>query len=864
MKVIVVCFMLFFAGVLAVFPVVDVAALQRPLWTEGSPFVAKNTDIPNGSPSSCVTYVQDMFVTELGADRSICVYGDERLKIGTFYNNGRTKAVVMFPFSNTAHILDGICDLQCYYSADTDQLVTLQPIGQFGVRLVIYRHAAQRIHPDDSVVGSTKYVFDISNTDFEIKNDVGRFVLTPTFAVSSNGKWVAAELRSNGIAVIDTNSFDAKQITTIGVKYGYGLDPSEQLAISDDGKSVALTGQNAGFQVFDVTLGCGQELVDTLSLLVGSVQCPSTDLGIGMLFPNFALAERPKFFGDGHQLEVVVASWIGGSRRVTFVTQGTVIAHQLKLLTVGDSFSSGEGEVDDTYYISGTNQQYDRCHVSVRAYTALVSVQLGLHDSQAKNVACSGARIGDITGSKDGYWGQGDRLGASGLGVSLLEKSVLQQQAVDSYLPGRALQVAFIERYDPEAILIGVGGNDAGLMGKLRTCAMPGTCEWAKSPGIEQTAGEIKRLYDTLGSFFTGISDKASHSTIFVLGYPDIIDPDGLCDPVVSLLLDKTERVFVQHSIHYLNQVIRDAVNKAGLQYVDIEHSFDNTRLCSATPTSMNGIRLGDDVSLTGVLPILKIIGTETFHPTPSGHLLLARALLDQYPALETRSHQATSRVVEPSEYWSQAGDLRARATYATDFAHKNSVDSRRMTIELPGGSLLPGSPVTVEIHSESRVLASLVAGEQGSLRGDIIIPESLGEGFHTLHLLAVNRVGDAIDMYQFLTIDASGGVSQIQNSGVADTGGAGVVGSHLAVHAPANELRHEDNGLEPESVLGVQLTKGPVSFVEKSMMPVTAYIKEGITGTKWWMVLIVTVVIAMLTGLSVFLIRRRWVKQGS
>ncbi|MBC7564739.1 SGNH/GDSL hydrolase family protein [Candidatus Saccharibacteria bacterium] len=758
--------------------------------------------------------MQDVFVAELGAERPVCVYGDERLKIGTFRGSGRNKAVVVFPYSGTARVLEGVCDSQCFYSADTDQLVTLQPIGQSSMNIVIYRHVGHRIRPEISATGATRYVFDTSAPDYEMKNDAGTYTLTPSFGVSSNGRWVAVELRGRGIATIDAGSFVSKQITAVGIAYGYGLDPSEQLAISNDGKSVALTGQNAGFRLFDVTTDCGQQLVGTLTLIATTEQCPSTDLGVVTLFPNFAFAERPRFFGNGHQLEVIVTSWVTGSRRVTFVTQGTVIAHQLKLLSLGDSFSSGEGETDDAYYLTGTNQQYDRCHVSVRSYSPLTAKRLGLHDDEAKNISCSGARISDVVGSGDGYWGQGDRLGVSGLGVSLVEKNQLQQEAVETYRPGRALQSAFVERYDPEMLTIGIGGNDAGLMGKLRTCAMPGTCEWVKSPGLEETAGEIKRLYDTLGSLFLEISSKAPNAEVYVLGYPDIVEPDGVCDPVTAFLLDRTERIFVQNSVRYLNQVIRAAVNKAGFHYVDSEHSFDGTKLCSAAPTSMNGVRIGDDFAVTGVLPMLKIIGTETFHPTPSGHALMTETILNQYPELKGSPSSSDDEGIEPSHYWGEDGSPATRAAYATEFAYKDGTNKQHMMVRLPGGSLQPHSLVSVEVHSEPTVLATFVADEQGSLKGDISVPELLGEGFHTLHLLGVNKGGEAIDMYQFLTIGATDDVIQTSNGEVSKP--SSTSSTMLIDEIRSSPERNRHSAVITADVLGVQSTKGTVSGIKK------------------------------------------------
>jgi hypothetical protein len=476
-------------------------AARGSLWTNGPAIVAKQSILSVNPNDSCPTYRQQLSIDELDGKQNVCIYGDERLKIGTFSDAGNNEAAVEFPYSNTMHVLRGICSTVCRYSADSDVLVTQQQASQYVWGLVVYQHASDRIKRVISADSTVSYVFDASHPDYEMKNDAGRYIWTPSFGLSDNGMWVVAELYDTGLAIVDVKTSTARQITTNGYQYGYGINPTEDLAISNDGKSVALVGQNVDMRVFDITDGCGQRLIGDLTNTQAIIQCPSSDLRSGGLFPNFIFANSPHFFGDGHQLEVIVNSWVSGSQRVTFVTSGTPIAHQLKLLSLGDSFSSGEGETDDSYYEPGTNQQFDKCHVSTRAYSGLIATRLHISDSDAKNLACSGAKISDIIGSSD-YWGQGDRLGSAGLKLSLSDKLASEEKAVDDFQPGKALQSDFIERYNPEILTIGIGGNDAGLMGKLRTCAMPGTCEWAQGIGIEETGDEIKRLYDTLGSFF--------------------------------------------------------------------------------------------------------------------------------------------------------------------------------------------------------------------------------------------------------------------------------------------------------------------------------------------------------------------------
>jgi len=460
---------------------------SESIWTNGLPRLVKSSEIVSNPATDCASYWQELFVVELGSSRSVCLQGGDGLKIGSFIENGQHKSVVGFPFSTNLHLLEGGCDSVCLYSPSLDMLVTQQRTSQYGVGMVVFKNVSKRI--DRVVVSSSvvKYVFDATHPEYEMKNDKGGYVANRSMNISQNGRWVVTELQDKGLAVVDLKMMTTWQITTEGFRYGQGMDPTEELAISNDGKSVALTGQNSGLRVYDVVGDCGQELVNTLALLPSRTNCPSTDIGIGRFFPNFAEAHRPRFFGDGHQLELVVSSWGRGIHRTTFVTEGTTVAHQLGLLSLGDSFSSGEGETDEGQYVPGTNNAFDTCHVSNRSYSVLIARHLRIPVNEVKNLSCSGARISDIVGDRDMYWGQGNRLGSAGLGLSGIENAAAKERAVDDFQPGRTLQSSFIERYNPSILTVGIGGNDAGLMGKLRTCAMPGTCEWAAGEGVKKT-----------------------------------------------------------------------------------------------------------------------------------------------------------------------------------------------------------------------------------------------------------------------------------------------------------------------------------------------------------------------------------------
>ena len=843
-----------------------------PSWVSGPPVVAKDVPLRVSTQNWCSGYIQKRSVTGLGSDLSVCLFGDDRMTFGFTFTGGAKIGLVQFPFSNELRVLDGICSVTCHYSSATDTIVTQQRVGPFAWGIVIYAHASDRVTKIYAPSGEVRYSFNATSPEYEMKNDAGRYMSNPSFAVSSNGRWVVAELQDSGLALVDTNDYSTKQIVMGGHRYGYGMDPSEQLAVSDDGKKVALMGLNAGFAVTEVTVGCGQDVAGDLSRQPSTVLCKTTDLGIGNLFPNLYVAERPRFYGDGYQLEFTVTTWVEGDRRVTLLANGAKPVHKLKMLALGDSFISGEGENDDEMYKVGTNQGFDTCHTSKRSYPLLVATAIGVVGADAQSVACAGARIPDIIGRMDLYWGQGERLGGSGLKLSVVEKGIAQETALGAFHPGRALQSSFVERYDPEKILIGVGGNDAGLMGKLRVCVMPGTCEWAKGDGLRATANEIKGLFDTLGSLFSQLS-RISTAKIYVAGYPKIIDPVNTCDPLMGVLLDTQERVFMDKSIEYLNQVIRAAAKKAEFTYLDIEDSFAGKQLCSGSAsTAMNGLLLGDDIAVSSVFPMVKLVAAETFHPTPVGHALIAQKIIGANPDLRPDSSCVTDPMlcgaplpsIEPPSYWGFGGVASGVLSFAADFATQSPADSSKIAIKIPDGSLQPGTKVRIEIRSDVRVLGEFTVNSRGGVSGDVVFPEDLRLGFHTLHLLGENRNADSIDMYQFL---AREGYGSPEGQGVGGVGEpkSGVEADSVKVAglSAATGDGHASSGISP-TLQGLAVAKiGKVLGVTDQSDTKAVDGNSSEDKSYMWILAAAAAGLAVLTGI-VLLLRRKWAKRYS
>jgi len=586
-------------------------------------------------------------------------------------------------------------------------------------------------------------------------------------SASKNGKWLAVEFIYRGIGLLNIETLQMKRIAFMTNRdYGYGFSPTKELAVSNNGRSVAVMGMNAGSWVFDVVDGCSEVPPDDDMLYGRSIGpiCPARYIDLNNFASRINYASSPSLNDDGGQLAFNIRYFDRADvvRRVTLQAGGYSSVH-FDYIALGDSFTSGEGELEDRHYQSGTNDEFEKCHLSTRSYPYLVTSYFNLNIGLAKSVACSGATMADIVGNDSNYWGQGGRLGVDGLDVAAQERTRLQSVALDDFVPGRVHQISFVKRYQPRVISVGIGGNDAGFIQKLQACLAPDTCEWAgTAKGREKTAVEIRNLFSRLVETYTEIHQASPESRIYAIGYPKIIDTDGKCDAPVDSLLGASEKQFMNEGIKYLNQVISAAARRAGVKYVDVYDSFGDSTLCGdAQPSSMNAIRLGDDNSpLTGV-DWLKFIGQESFHPTPTGHVNVASDFVSVISGafVNDISYCAgysgicpddSVRSPEPSSYWVNGEYHNYPVQKVSSYIADNADDSKK-TISLASGSLQPNSEVQVEVASHPEILGKFVTTANGALEVEFDMPIGLSSGYHTIHVLGTDPSGVAVDLYQVI-----------------------------------------------------------------------------------------------------------------
>lgn len=728
--------------------------------------VGKSEGASMTSSLDCPTFSQGERVSGYPLLQELCMFGNEKLRVGTFFADGSApRLAVMGRFDSEFRMVNGVCQgtAGCLYDAEYDRLITKTTAG-----VKVFDRTLERLHASNR---SSVYEFDTNIPEYSLDASVG------AIGISRNGMWLVVEVKNKGIDLIDLTTFTKKRILSPGVLYGYGRDPQHELAVSNNGEHVAVMGMNGGFKVVSVTPDC----VGSCEVVMGNTS--------GFI-SSFNFASHPVFDTARQRLSFFAASFHEGVKRVELF--GPLYSQSsLTYLALGDSFTSGEGETEDRFYKAGTNNSSNRCHLSSRAYPFLLSGAMNIPKTHVASVACAGATIKDIVGARDGQYTN-------------------RPLALENFLPGNISQSEFVEYYQPAVVTVGIGGNDAGLMGKLKTCAMPDICEWVSDPDLHiGAAKEIQRLFYKLRDMYQRLKEQYD-GILYAVGYPHIINPEGMCDPVTTTLFTYAERIFMKQSLTYLNEVIKAAAESTGITYLDIENSLTGQALCSKfSSRAINGVRFGDDIALVSSLPMLKLIGNETFHPTPEGHDTIARYIIENYGDLQIpKGCMVCLQTQLPPPippYWGEETP-ESPLVESEEFLDRTELTSLAPSVhlKLPRGTLEPGSAIRAELHSEIRLLGEWTALPDGSAEGELRLSDDIPDGYHTIHVYGTARSRVPIDIYQVISYEHQEKVNKAPT--------------------PSNPLSSLDPVVDKGGVLGVAVTKDSVGISQTQQQKIASH----------------------------------------
>jgi lysophospholipase L1-like esterase len=146
-------------------------------------------------------------------------------------------------------------------------------------------------------------------------------------------------------------------------------------------------------------------------------------------------------------------------------------------------------------------------------------------------------------------------------------------------------------------VTVGIGGNDAGLIGVAEECAKLDAA-WPfgsrckshyNSGGTDTEVAKINATGPKVASTIRGIHARAPQARVLVVGYPDGLPQNGsTCYPVVPY---SSGDVTYFNSLELkLNAVIKQAAQANGATYVDTFSSSIGHDACKGSSAWVNGI----------------------------------------------------------------------------------------------------------------------------------------------------------------------------------------------------------------------------------------------------------------------------------
>lgn len=447
---------------------------------------------------------------------------------------------------------------------------------------------------------------------------------------------------------------------------------------------------------------------------------------------------------------------------------------RLKLLAIGDSYISGEGaeysfseENGPSQYRFGTNlNDINKCHLSEVSYPMLLGKRLYKDSVLYNSIACSGAKMQHITDDTDPdnpeYKNQYGKYKYSEYQDS---HSDYLDSIYYSFSPGNIAQYHFVEKYQPERILLSIGGNDMGFADIITVCVLTPT-ESCFDTNVERRnlLDMIYRKRQGLVDVYNKIKEASPESSIFVVGYPKIVAAtQGGCS--LDVQLSPKERAFSRDLVDRINTVIKSAAAEAGVNYVDIANVFKDNELCSPFPATktVNGLTGGEEVVIKKIsafgndLATISL-GSESYHPTAYGHILMANSISGKTDNLSL-SNPTPKQIALPDKN-NDPFVISARqiSLEPSKFAMAAMVSNPilhterklRVTLDTKVIDLSPEEQYAIEFHSETRVAYTGTVPADGIIDVSIDVPD-LEPGAHTLHIISRNKAGERVDVMQLV-----------------------------------------------------------------------------------------------------------------
>ncbi len=776
-----------------------VAAQEENQWMSGVKVSSRvQSSVYYDTSSTCGGQLGKIAVANEPSVQLACIYGEaDTFRMARYVNNrGDSLLVASYPTDAMFYVVRGVCSgvIGCVYSQYSDTLLFRAQVGAVRYELRAHASISKKLSKrfDPSVMNS---YYSLDGYEAEAFNGgVGGSLPVGRMGVSTDGRWVALEYINRGAARIDMRTGDVRRVVPFS-----SADSSSgyyEFAISLDGKTMAYTSEKSGLMIVGIDDTCGDRVTVT-----GGSSFPEYVRACSAVYPDMPsmiaqyYSSNFAFFTGGDRLSLVVQTRVG-TLGIQLTPMSTRVQDQsVDYVALGDSFTSGEGEVSDSFYLEHTNNGVHLCHVSARSYPYLLT---GV--GEALNSACSGAVMKDIVGSTD-YKGQNGRIA----GMPNVQRESFKADAVHHDRQGIVPQVEYLKKYAPTLASVSIGGNDAGFMDKLRGCIGPGTCEWAL-PGAARraVAREIDALYDKYLSLFSSLQQASPGTVIKTVSYPQIINSEeaASCGGVIGTLLSYEERLFMSQSIARVNSVMQRASQDSGIDHISVEDAYKESVLCgnSHEQPAMNGLRLGGEVSPISGLPAIKIIGAESFHPTPYGHSLVAQSI-DMTVGSQGQVGSANGSTAGAG-YWSEAGDGAVEADFRyyllTSDVAQHTYDEPVYREVVQEFVFAPHAAVEAR-YLGSTELIEATTSDDGTI--ELVLPRPVFSeaGVATLLISGVSAGGENITAYRTIAAGTTG-IASIENPAQEDVPAGDESSGEVSSERPHNDrtiARQDSYGID-------------------------------------------------------------------
>jgi lysophospholipase L1-like esterase len=617
-------------------------------------------------------------------------------------------------------------------------LIALTPDAVDGSYLSLYKGIMTRLKDNRNAIGQLVSKQLTTGADLSLRRPDGRLLLVnpQSLAFSAGGFWLVAETLQGSFVRINLATLS---MTAFTKAYGSQGSPgllAARIAVSSDGRFVAVYSQAANeFKVYDLAT-CGVQTID-----LAPQGCAAFDYQpfIERQVAGARLIRHVRFSADG--LLTFTLDAADNAKSGTYALAPTAnIGFLSEYLGLGDSYTSGEGAFD---YLAGTDTEANTCHLSQVSYPLLLARDL-FGRAGGHSVACSGAVIRDIGDMGDRYGGQARDGRLSG-------------QVLADFIPGYLAQGRFVAQSQPRVLTVSVGGNDIGFGDILATCVTPhlgnNTCFSTYEDRLE-----LKNLVDRTRPRWTALyrqlATLSPATTIFAIGYPDVVSDTGSCG--LNVHLNQTERTFARELVAYLDKTIAAAAADADVAYVDIESALKGHRLCeaSAYQTAVNGLTAGTDFGVLG----LELLGRESYHPNALGHSLIEQAILQATHNLKAKPVPATpgadARFLERP--------VTGRAVTNKSFqTMARPVMNPGEQISIHAGGLRPSAGYSVRLDGPGgRIITSVTANEDGKVEAKAALPDTTEPGGHSLDVTGPGPTDTPDDITQPVYVRAAPGDS--------------------------------------------------------------------------------------------------------